>query len=391
MQKNILNLHKTTSNSGLPPSNEMLALSDTNVPVGTFVEEKQAGRAGGEAGKAGVLRKSSKTHSHIEIVRSSRGNLSSLSTRSCNAIYKVLQDNYETVGISTVNTKEDLDNLVNLKPDLVFLGMKYVPDDDSLTGEKIWLQEYLQSNGIATTGSESDAHRLELDKAQAKQCAVDAGLITSPFYVSRHNKSLHSTESVLSFPMFVKPTSMGGGSGIDSFSVVHNNSQLNSKIASISLNLSADSLIEQFLPGREFSVAVLYDSLDGVLYTMPLEIVAPQNIDGDRVLSAEIKSADTETTFAVEDGKLRDSISILALSVFRALGARDYGRIDIRLDENGVPNFLEANLIPSLIDKYGNFPKACVMNKGLGYEDMILKITELALNRKPVLIKLAYT
>ena len=324
-----------------------------------------------------------KTNSHIEIVRSNRGNLSSLSTRSCNAIYKVLEQNYDEVGITIVNTKADLENLVKLRPDLVFLGMKYVPDDDSLTGEKIWLQEYLQNQGIATTGSESTAHRLELDKAQAKQCAVDAGLITSPFYVSRHNNPTLEQSVELSFPMFVKPTSMGGGSGIDSFSVVHNSVQLDSKIASISLNYTADSLVEQFLSGREFSVAVLYEKSAGVLYTMPLEIVAPQNIDGDRVLSAEIKSADTETTLAVDKGKLRDSITILALSVFRALGARDYGRIDIRLDSNGVPNFLEANLIPSLIDKYGNFPKACMMNRGLGFEDMIIKITELALNRKP--------
>jgi D-alanine-D-alanine ligase len=183
--------------------------------------------------------------------------------------------------------------------------------------------------------------------------------------------------------MFVKPTNMGGGSGIDSFSVVHNNYQLNSKIASISHEYMVDSLVEQFLPGREFSVAVMYDNTDGVLHTMPLEIVAPQNIDGDRVLSAEIKNADTEKTLAVIEGKLRDSITALALSVFSALGARDYGRIDIRLDANGVPNFLEANLIPSLIEKYGNFPKACIMNRGLGFEEMIIKITELALSRAP--------
>ena len=326
---------------------------------------------------------SNKLNSHIEIVRSTRGNLSSLSSRSAVAILKVLQEYYATVGITIVNTKEDLDNLVLLSPDLVFLGMKYVPDDYSTTNEKIWLQEYLHNEGISTTGSKSSAHRIELDKAQAKQCAVDAGLITSPFYVSNHNKSTNTTKSVLNFPMFVKPTNMGGGSGIDSFSVVHNDFQLDSKIASISSQHSADSLVEQFLPGREFSVAVLYEKTTGVLYTMPLEIIAPKNIDGDRVLSAEIKNADSETTLAVDNGKLRDSITMLALNVFRALGARDYGRIDIRLDANGVPNFLEANLIPSLIEKYGNFPKACIMNRGLGFENMILKITELALSRTP--------
>lgn len=223
-----------------------------------------------------------KLNSHIEIVRSTRGNLSSLSARSCSAIYKVLQENYDQVGITIVNTLEDLENLVKKSPDLVFLGMKYVPDDNIPVSKNIWLQEYLLNKGIATTGSNSSAHRLELDKAQAKQCAVDAGLITSPFYVSMHNGPPNILDPVLDYPLFVKPTSMGGGSGIDSFSVVHNNFQLNSKIASISQNHQADSLIEQFLPGREFSVAILYEKDSDILYTMPLEIVAPQNIDGEK-------------------------------------------------------------------------------------------------------------
>jgi len=63
------------------------------------------------------------------------------------------------------------------------------------------------------------------------------------------------------------------------------------------------------------------------------------------------------------------------------LGARDYGRIDIRLDATGTPHFLEANLIPSLISGYGSFPKACVMNIGLEYEPMIMRIANLGLSR----------
>lgn len=323
-----------------------------------------------------------KINKHIEIVRSTRKGLSSLGAPSCAAIYSILSKHYSDVGITIINTLDDLDNLVELKPDLVFLGMKYVPDDNDDNGDKIWLQEYLQENGIASTGSSSIAHRLELDKSLAKQCAVDAGLVTSPFYVARQNAIELENHVTLTFPLFVKPTDRGGGLGVDSYSVVHNISQLDTKIASISFNHNADSLIEQYLPGREFSVAILFDDKTGVIYTMPLEIVAPKNIDGDRVLSASVKTADTEETIPITDKKLSDSISILALSIFRAMGARDYGRIDIRLDDEGIPNFLEANLIPSLLDHYGNFPKACMMHRELGHEEMILKITELALNRK---------
>jgi hypothetical protein len=49
-----------------------------------------------------------------------------------------------------------------------------------------------------------------------------------------------------------------------------------------------------------------------------------------------------------------------------------------------VPNFLEANLIPSLIKDYGNFPKACAINIGMGYEQMLLAIVQLGLLRAKI-------
>jgi D-alanine-D-alanine ligase len=81
------------------------------------------------------------------------------------------------------------------------------------------------------------------------------------------------------------------------------------------------------------------------------------------------------------DSDLKTSISTFALDIFRALGARDYGRIDIRLDGSGIPNFLEANLIPSLITEYGSFPKAYKINQGVDYKEMINNIALLGLSR----------
>jgi D-alanine-D-alanine ligase len=70
------------------------------------------------------------------------------------------------------------------------------------------------------------------------------------------------------------------------------------------------------------------------------------------------------------------------LDSFVALGARDYGRIDIRMDSHGVPHFLEANLISSLLRDYGNFPKACLLNSNIDYENMIYRIIDLSLSRR---------
>jgi D-alanine-D-alanine ligase len=115
---------------------------------------------------------------------------------------------------------------------------------------------------------------------------------------------------------------------------------------------------------------------------MPIELIAPADNRGARLLSAEVKTADSERGIAVTDEIIRSAVCELAINVFYALGARDYGRIDIRLDESGTPHFLEANLMPSLKRSDGNyFPKACALNFNIDYEQMILTITRLGLSR----------
>ncbi|MEO5949992.1 MAG: D-alanine--D-alanine ligase [Candidatus Saccharimonadales bacterium] len=318
----------------------------------------------------------------IEIVRSSTGRLSSMGQDSAEAIQAVLADKYSQVTITIVNNIADLEGIAARRPDLVFLGLKYIFDakysgrEDST---KIWVSEYLDNKGIAYTGSNQFSHALEANKQLAKQQVHNAGFKTSPFHVIQLGDTF-DVDTDLKFPLFVKPTNRGGGQGIDRNSVVHNNEELHSKVNSIANLLFADSLIEEFLPGREFSVAILRDETKA-LTAMPIELIAKPDSRGIRMLSNFVKSSNEEQVIAVLDAPLRARINDLAIGVFNALGARDYGRIDIRLDEDGVPHFLEANLIPSLISGYGSFPKACILNGGIEYKPMILSIAHAGMLR----------
>lgn len=321
-----------------------------------------------------------KIDSHIEIVGSTMPGLSSMSLESREAIKAELGRHYKKVGITIVNNIDDLKRLVDIKPDLVFLGMKFIPSNPNLgqsDKNKIWISEYLDDNNIAYTGSNQPAHELELDKSLAKQRVCSVGLTTSGYSVAKSNRRLNESDIQHDYPLFIKPTNRGGGAGIDSFSVVQNFAEASSKVASLQDQFDCDSLIEEYLTGREFSVAILKSEESKSFTTMPLELVAPQDSKGQRLLSSAVKSADTESFLAVEEGSVKHSICKLALEVFNALGARSYGRIDIRLDQHGVPHFLEANLIPSLIKDYGNFPKACQLNEGISYQEMLLSIVRL--------------
>ncbi len=333
-----------------------------------------------------------KRSKHIEIVRSTQPGLSSLSEESCRAIFAVLAKNYATVGVTIVNNLSDLQALVALRPDLVFLGMKFIPEDSELglnDPKKIWVAKYLSENNIAHTGSSHIAHELELNKPLAKQRVVAAGLKTSPFFVAGKKWLESPGGTSLPYPLFVKPANRGGGVGIDSDSVGRDATALRSKVQSIAASLQADSLVEEYLPGREFSVAILKNSLTSEFAVMPIELIAKPDKHGVRVLSEEVKSANSEQAVEVADKAIRAKVSELAFDVFVALGARDYGRVDIRLDVSATPHFLEANLIPSLISGYGSFPKACVLNLGLDYEPMILNIINLGLARSMDVDKIA--
>ena len=324
-----------------------------------------------------------KISKHIQIVRTSIMRLSSMSPRSFESIFNVLNKHYARVGVTTVNCLSDLEALVALKPDIVFLGMNLVLDSQELgldDPKKVWITEYLDQLGIAYTGSSKIAQERQLTKQLAKEQVLLAGLQSSPYCVIKQDEPIIKENLPAEYPLFVKPTDRGGGLGIDSASVVRNFKQLKDKVNSISTGLQSDSIVEKYLSGREFSVAVLKEESSNEYSTMPLELVAPPDKNGVRILSGNIKTADSESSMEVTDEPVRSEISTLAVNVFRALEARDYGRIDIRLDEYGTPYFLEANLLPCLKMSIGNyFPKACLLNIGLNYEQMILRIVRLAL------------
>lgn len=318
---------------------------------------------------------------YIEIVRSSQGALVSLGKYSAEAMREVLEQHYQTVRISVVNDFDDLKELVEKQPDLVFLGMKSLPTTTTEPEtETVWVSDFLNEHGIAHTGSQLDAIKFESNKPLAKQQVAKAGHNTARSMVITDNIIDTAALADLQFPLFVKPVSLGGGQGIDNDSLVYSKVELLAKAAYINERYNQNSLVEEYLPGREFSVAILRNEYTNILEAMPIELVAEKNLKGARILSKSAKSANEEVVLPVHNSPIKDAVNELAINVFMALGARDYGRVDIRLNGEGIPYFLEANLIPCLKSDYGSFQKACVINNNICYEDMILAIIRLGLS-----------
>jgi len=308
-----------------------------------------------------------------------------MSQKSCDSIKVVLEKHFAQINVSIVNNISDIEAVVAIKPDLIFMGLKFVPTNESLgrnDPEKIWLSKYLDDNGIRYTGSDEFALNCELNKEVAKARIKSMGISTSPFFVTIEGQKILEENIILNYPLFVKPSDRGGGLGIDENSVVHNFVDLLKRVDNISKIHSSNSLVEEYLPGREFSVAIMKNSIDGEYVQMPIEIIAEPDNKGNTVLSSATKALNEEVVVIVKDLCMNRLISEFAQNVFNALGAEDYGRIDIRLDVHGRPMFLEANLLPSLLSNYGNFPKACSLYLGMNHEAMILEIVKLGLGKE---------
>jgi D-alanine-D-alanine ligase len=322
-----------------------------------------------------------KIDKHIEIIGSKDPSLSAMSGKTRQVILEVLREHYTRVSITIVDGMGDLEKLVAKQPDLVILGMKQAQTDPLLSHDEsplLWLSDYLDEHGIAFAGSNANAMALQFDKHIAKQKVLDAGLQSSAYFVSSVREPTFSHD--LTFPLFVKPADRGGGSGIDEQSVVHTNAELQAKIVSLHNKYESDVLIEEYLIGREFSVAVVKHRVSGELVAMPIEIVAPADAQGNMFLSSAVKEADSEKVLTLDDSVLKDTVSALALDAFEALNSRDYGRIDMRLDARGVPSFIEANLMPGL-SNHGYLFRCLNLNAGTTYEDMILSIVGVSLER----------
>lgn len=323
-----------------------------------------------------------KINKHIEIARTTRGKYSSMGSKACARIQAALSLRYEHVGVTIVNDLSDLEELMDRRPDLVFLGLKRLPNSGELideTGNDIWVSEYLDQAGISYTGAMAGAIKLDFNKEKAKAHVRLADLPTAQSFVSIPDQHSTADSLPLPFPLFIKPLNGGGGRGVGADSVVRTFAEFQGKVESIQNINGSSSLVEQYLDGREFSVAIIDGyGLDDPL-VMPIEIITTENSRGDRILGSTVKTEDHELVVTISDAPTHMAVSALATDAYKALGGRDLGRIDIRMDAQGKVHFLEANFMPAPGTRY--FAGAFEINGSMAYEELIFNITELALSR----------
>jgi D-alanine-D-alanine ligase len=245
-------------------------------------------------------------------------------------------------------------------------------------GREAQVPALLDAYGIPYVFSDPLVCALTLHKGMTKRVVRDAGVRTPEFAVVADPADLRHVE--LPFPLFAKPVAEGTGKGVTTASRVENRRQLQRVVRALLREFHQPVLIERFLPGREFTVGILGTG-QAATALATLEIVLLPEADAN-VYSYRNKEQCEELVRyqLLEEDLMRRDVEQLALEAWQALGCRDGGRIDIRLDQHGAPHFLEVNPLAGIHPEHSDLPIMATL-VGVSYRDLIARIMDSALGR----------
>ena len=235
---------------------------------------------------------------------------------------------------------------------------------------ELFEQPYLFSDPLTAAAA--------LDKAVAKRLVRDAGVPTPAFAVAK--LSATSFAGWADFPAFVKPLAEGTGKGCEAASLVQTQSRAVRRGATrVIERYNQPALVEQYLPGREFTVGIVGNGDDARVLGVCEILLKPQA--EANVYSLHNKELCEELVIyaPASDDEARLA-GTRALQAYRALECRDTARIDFRSDAKGEPYFLEANPLAGLNPSHSDLPILAAQN-GIEFVALIGMILDAGLAR----------
>ncbi|MCX6174479.1 MAG: ATP-grasp domain-containing protein [Ignavibacteriales bacterium] len=272
-----------------------------------------------------------------------------------------------------------------LRPDLVF----NVAECLNGISREAQIPAMLDMLQIPYTGSDPLTLATCLDKARTKEVLSYHNVPTAKFLFVESISDLKDFD--LRFPVIVKPVAEGSGKGIFNSSLLNSLDKLKENLINNLQSYNQPFLVEEFLPGREFTVAIIGNGEDAEvlpiveinLSELPKELAPIYSYEAKWIVDTRDNPLNIFSCPAHIDASLEEKIRNIALRTYKVLRCRDWSRIDIRLDSNGEPNIIEINPLPGILpDPKDNscFPKAA-RTSGLSYEEMINKVLFTAARR----------
>jgi D-alanine-D-alanine ligase len=239
-------------------------------------------------------------------------------------------------------------------------------------GEDGTVQDTLEREGIAYTGSGPAASRAAMNKPTSKRKFQAEGVNTPKYYIAKQQTEAETRAALqaagLAVPLVVKPAASGSSIGI---TIVRAEDALEAALAK-AREFGDEVLVESLVEGKEFTVGVLEEEALPVVELLPrgdfYDYAAKYEDAGTRYVCPAELTADEQS-----------AMQAIGLAAFRALGARDFGRADVMLMANGLPTVLEVNTIPGFTS-HSLLPLAAE-TAGIRFGELVSRIAGLAAKR----------
>lgn len=237
--------------------------------------------------------------------------------------------------------------------------------------------------GVSYTGNNGLTLGNCLFKQRTKRILLGSGLPTPKYLVANYQSDEKLNFSQLKFPVIVKLLSEDASIGISENSVVSNRKELEIRMEYLFKNFKQDLIVEEFIDGRELNVSILGNEV------LPISEISFKGLSKKlpKIITYEAKWSPSSEYYkhtvpicpAKLSAKITRKVNEIALESYKAMGCRDYARVDIRLAKNNHPYVIEVNPNPDISPDSGFVRSAAA--SGIEYDDLIKKLVWLALDR----------
>jgi len=247
-------------------------------------------------------------------------------------------------------------------------------------GREALIPALLDSYRIPYTFSDPGVLALSLHKGFTKSILRDAGLHTANFMLIRNTADIDAVD--LSYPLFAKPVAEGTGKGIDKTSKIDSPQELRLRCIELLERYRQPVLVEEYLPGREFTVGIVGTGNRAEVLGI-MEIIIKDRGEQGAYSYLNKEKCDEFVDYRFPKDEAAHQAAVLALKAWSVLDCRDAGRIDIRQDSHGLAAIIELNPLAGMHPGHSDLPMIATA-AGMSYTELVGGIVTSARRRIPV-------
>lgn len=253
----------------------------------------------------------------------------------------------EKAEIAFVTTRKDLEDVLDTKAfDIIWSALYHFTENEATigmsAGDDSWVADILDARGLPYIGPDAATMKALINKTTTQDILEKAG-VSVPYH---HQVSAGDAMPEVTFPAFVKPSFESRSVGISDNSVVNTREELAAQVAYIHETFDQPALVEEYLPGQEYTVLMLGNG--EYQEFLPGKVMVDAKLFGKYpILRTDLRGVGATKIRPVDEDYFKASIEITAKAM-EALNCLDHVRADMRLDGEGNLKIIEVNGIPGM-------------------------------------------